>query len=133
MNILSAVKSSGATRTNAVIAESLNSFLFEGFVGVKIVEVIGAKVNDGSAIGQFRLGADWTTSRDDRSALTSTTGRPVARVCERRVTQQLLSAYRPPSPPRLWVFLQVVQESTRLPSRRSHPLRVGPLQVWSNT
>lgn len=51
MNILSTVEAAGAAGTNAVVAEGLDGFFFEGLVRVEVVEIVGGKIGNSSAIG----------------------------------------------------------------------------------
>lgn len=50
MYILCAVKPWRAARTNSVGAKDLNGFLFQGIIADEIVEVVGSKICDCTAV-----------------------------------------------------------------------------------
>lgn len=60
MHILSAVKSSRATRTDTVVAEGLDGLLLERLVRIEVVKVKRPQVHNRATIRQLRLGTNRT-------------------------------------------------------------------------
>ena len=63
MHVLGSVEAWGPAGAHAVGAEGLDGFLFEGFVGNEVVEVIGGEICDGAAVGELASGARWAADR----------------------------------------------------------------------
>lgn len=57
MHILGSVEAWGATGAYTVGAECLDGFLFEGFIGDEVVEIVGGEVCDSAAVGELASGA----------------------------------------------------------------------------
>ena len=62
MYILSAVELRWTARSNTICSEGLNGFLLQLLVAIKIEEVVGSKVRNGSACGELRFGSSRTTA-----------------------------------------------------------------------
>ena len=53
VNVLSAIEIWRTAGTHTVGAKHFNSLLFQRFVGSEIVEIIGGKISDRTAVGKF--------------------------------------------------------------------------------
>ena len=57
VDILSPVKVGWATWADTIISQDLNSLFFDGLICDKVVEVVGGKICDDAAIGEFGFGS----------------------------------------------------------------------------
>jgi hypothetical protein len=62
VHVLGTVEAARAARSDTIVAKGLNSLLLERLIRVEVIEVEGAEVVNGTAVGELGLRTDWAGS-----------------------------------------------------------------------